>query len=147
MKNIVPYIMGVAAKSNIEKRQVGCVITAQSGILAEYIVSEGFNDENTHAEVAAIDNLPEIDLDELRLVAYVTHPPCPECAKKLAERGIDKVEVVEQFMKFDSDKLRYDLIDKDFIEWLFKVNFGVDKPYNAATVKHFLARDRDWETS
>lgn len=116
MEDIVKYIMGVAAKSNDEKRQVGCVITGENikHGTAEVIVSEGYNDHVHHAERNAINNMP-VQPPGAKLKAYVTHQPCPDCAKHLADAGITEIEVVEAFMKFDGDKLRYDLIDPEFV--------------------------------
>ncbi len=105
--------MGVASKSNIDKRQVGCVIT-----WGEEIVAEGYNIECVHAEIMALDvvvtegNISGHDYKNLEL--HVTHPPCPECAKAIARFGITKVHIVEAFMKFDGDKTRFDLVDGDF---------------------------------
>lgn len=112
--------MGVAAKSNIEKRQVGCVITGTEvsvGGAEERILAEGFNDAHHHAEAVAVARLRAEDRLQEGLVikAYVTHQPCPECAKTLADAGITEVEVIEAFMKFDSNKLRYDLIVPAFM--------------------------------
>lgn len=107
--------MGEAAKSNVEKRKVGCVIT-----LDDKIIATGFNTEEIHAEVAACESLIKLSScaglpEDCQLKAWVSHPPCPDCAKIMADHGITEVEVVEEFMKFDGDKLRYDLVDGDFM--------------------------------
>lgn len=127
MKDLTKYIMGVAAKSNVEKRQVGCAIT-----LGDTIVAEGYNiqgegvEPDVHAEIMALEvliaeaTIATVDFKDL--VLYVTHPPCPACAKAIASHGITKVEVVEAFMKFDGDKTRYDLVDGGFGEYLFICN-------------------------
>ena len=111
MENLTKYVMGVAAKSNVEKRKVGCVIT-----LNGKIVAEGFNDDE-HAEIAACRDMcaQALDIDSgLPYIAHVTHQPCPACARQLQEYGIVEVKVVEAFMKFDGDKPRFDLIDPMF---------------------------------
>lgn len=114
MQDLVKYVMGVASKSNVEKRQVGCILVDEKG----QIHAEGFNDEQGHAEWHACQYLvANADYHEKiygKLTAYVTHPPCPECAKLMTEHNVGKVEVVEAFMKFDGDKPRYDLIDGTF---------------------------------
>lgn len=112
--------MGVAAKSNVEKRQVGCIITYGDtrGPSDETICGSGFNDEDNHAEYNAVEDMQaraEYPGKYAKLTAYVTHPPCPECATLLASAGITDIEIVDEFMKFDSDKLRYDLIVPEFI--------------------------------
>lgn len=116
-KKIVEYVLGEAAKSNIEKRQVGAIIVAHHDDGSWDIVSRGYNVEDAHAEAMACEELfnneyvkPEGSI----LVCYVSHPPCPNCATLLAEHGVSNTEVVEAFMKFDGDKTRYDLIDPEF---------------------------------
>lgn len=115
--------MGVAAKSNVEKRQVGCVIT-----LADDIVAEGYNTESVHAEAMALEILVAEGkvhgTDYHKCVVHVTHQPCPECSKLILNHAITEVKVVEAFMKFDGDKIRYDLVDCDFGEKLILANPG-----------------------
>jgi len=111
VENLTKYVMGVAAKSNVEKRKVGCLLLDSSGD----IVGQGFNDVKVHAELNAIHNWkngPATDSQAVK--AIVTHPPCPDCARALQLVGIQRVEVVEAFMKFDGDKPRFDLIDPMF---------------------------------
>ena len=139
MKDIVKYVMAEAAKSNVEKRKVGCVITGRpltGG--SEHIWARGYNhtdheDVNgniMHAEAKACEQLvaEAIVTEGFALTAYVSHPPCPACAQLLADHGITKVEVVEEFMKFDGDKLRYDLIPSSTTRALAEVlTFGARK--------------------
>lgn len=121
MNDLTKYIMGVAAKSNIEKRQVGCVVTCHGDIVAE-----GYNNVFEHAETMALEAIVaegKISGHEYKdLELHVTHPPCPECAKAIANFGITKVHVVEAFMKFDGDKTRYDLVDGDYGQKLYNSN-------------------------
>lgn len=116
--------MGVAAKSNVEKRQVGCVIVWGDGVVSEgYNVDKTAFSEGVHAEIMALEQLiaeGTIASEDFKdFVLYVTHPPCPECAKAIASHGITKIEVVEAFMKFDGDKTRYDLVDGEFGKKLY----------------------------
>ncbi len=119
MENLTKYVLGVAAKSNVEKRQVGCIIVDN----CENIIAEGFNTEENatyeettmHAEVAAIamfNNSAPGQRGPFK--AYVTHAPCPACAKALTTNLISDVIVVDAFMKFDGDKTRFDLVDGNF---------------------------------
>lgn len=138
--------MGVAAKSNIEKRRVGCILVNEAG----EIIGEGFNDEEKHAEINAINSTRGFIQN---VKAYVTHQPCPECARALLRAGVTEVEVVEQFLKFDGDKLRLDLIPVSTIIALGEVlTFGARKykpnnwkeckdlsRYEAALLRHFYA--------
>lgn len=129
--------MGEAAKSNVEKRQVGCVIVdiTRNEIVAKGHNIEGPKDEygnnvtnlGTHAEAMALANFQDDGGD---YKVYVSHPPCPECAQLLADHGFTDVEVVEAFQKFDGDKLRYDLIDGKFISEVYTYlrNKSTDMP-------------------
>ena len=137
--------MGVAAKSNAEKRQVGCVIT-----LDGKVVAEGFNIEfpakdqpmpDEHAEAAACRDMCANALtikEGFGYIAHVTHPPCPACAKMLTEYGVTKVVVVEAFMKFDSDKVRFDLISGLFAIKCFKDQDSWNFAREAADIKTAL---------
>lgn len=128
MQEIIKYVMGEAAKSNVEKRQVGCVITNHGDIIAK-----GYNTEEVHAEAMACEELRQVqsnwskeDFKNSSLMLWVSHTPCPECAQLCSAYAINSVEVVEAFMKFDGDKLRYDLIDGEFAAKLYsrKPNWG-----------------------
>lgn len=118
-----------AAKSPCEKRKVGAVIVDS----LNKVVGKGHNyntepgpcecsDSSTydtviHAEVAAIRDMEQsLKTWRLPLTAYCTHTPCEDCQASLIEASIHKVVVVEQFMKFDSGKLNYDLIPPSWIE-------------------------------
>lgn len=139
MKEIIGYVFGEAAKSNIEKRKVGCVIVNRHG----EIVGKGYNHYEPcfdalhqieqHAEVSA---LKDASTNKARFTdgspytAYVSHAPCPDCAFKLAEAfGADiKIEVVKEFMKFDGDKTRYDLVPPSAVKGMAEVlTFGARK--------------------
>ena len=156
-----------ASKSPAKKRKVGAIIVDNNG----FVLSTGFNhnsidplgpceDENgytlpevVHAEVDAINKISGIQYIPSTLTMYITHPPCENCQKAINEADIDHVVVVNQFMKFDTDKLRYDLIPTSSTKALASVlTYGakkykpgnwrmVDDPnrYIAATLRHFEA--------
>ncbi|UIS54081.1 hypothetical protein ZHX_gp21 [Edwardsiella phage vB_EpP_ZHX] len=143
---LVAYVMGVAAKSNIEKRRIGCVIVDSKG----RVLGEGYNTSEVHAEIAAlksmlnrVSNADPVKANETRTV-YVTHQPCPACARQLAVvLGTDtKIEVVEAFLKFDGDKLRMDLIPPSATKALAEVlTFGARK-YKPNNWKNVEEADR-----
>jgi len=103
------------------KRKVGAVLVKQG------IYSTGFNHnpngdacelpdgttaaDTVHAEIAALNAYREKhkNLTPVAGTMYVTQPPCATCASVLEELQI-VVKVVEEFMKFDSAKPRYELI-------------------------------------
>lgn len=143
-KDIVSYVFGEAAKSNVEKRKVGCVIVDATG----KIMGTGHNKESNtapdlHAEMMALNQVtPSVCVKPCTV--YVSHEPCPDCAKNLADRlGTDtKIEVVKQFMKFDGDKLRYDLVPPSAIKALAEVlTFGARK-YKPNNWKQCEEQDR-----
>lgn len=110
-KDIVKYVLAEAAKSNVDKRKVGCVIANANGSIVAAGRNACFEDgeqPDIHAEEMACDEFEDNDTGPY--TAYVSQPPCPNCATILMDTGITKVEVVEEFIKFDGDKLRLDLI-------------------------------------
>lgn len=120
-KEIISYVFSEAAKSNIEKRKVGCVIVDKAGV----ILGRGYNTEGEHAEIAAL-----IDFEskvphtiERPVTVYVSQPPCPDCAGQLLKvfGPETRTEVVEAFMKFDGDKVRYDLVPPSAIKGMADV--------------------------
>lgn len=118
------YVLELAARSKCNNRKVGALLLdkhdtevgigwnhTKDGSPCEDIA--GATEANViHAEHAAIHqyfNQPSI-FPAIRML--VTHVPCPDCTKQIYEAfGPDfKIEVVGAFMKFDSGKLRYDLV-------------------------------------
>lgn len=141
-KEIISYVFSEAAKSNVEKRKVGCVIVDSKN----RILGKGFNINEPiegdhrngtlalHAEDAAIQDSKCNNKASLNwcypIIVYVSQPPCPDCAQKLInEFGTDvKIEVVKEFMKFDGDKLRYDLVPPSAVKAMAEVlTFGARK--------------------
>ena len=137
-----------ATKSPCHKRKVGAVIVDAQG----YIVSSGHNynlveghcednegktlDSVIHAEVATIANMKLLKAKK-PLTIYVTHNPCVNCLAEIKRVGIENIVVVEHFMKFDTSKLRYDLIPTSTTKALAQVlTYGAKKykPNNWQTV-------------
>lgn len=89
--------------------------------------------EVRHAEIAAITNFnaeyphPSAKPDTI----YVTHQPCDNCSKAIEVAGIVNVHIVEEFMKFDNDKLRYSLIPPSATKALAEVLTYGAKKYKA----------------
>lgn len=124
-------LLKVAAKSPCEKRKVGAIIVSANG----NIISVGYNhvpyesvfhqnceDEqgNTlptvvHAEDMAIQGLKKMVYVK-PLTMYVTHQPCENCQALILKSDVDNVEVINEFMKFDTGKTRYDLLPPLWIE-------------------------------
>lgn len=139
MEDIIKRVMAEAAKSNVDKRKVGCVIMGENG----EIYGVGHNTETlhhgpdflnvVHAEEMAIDEISPTIFQHIaeglcKPTLYVSHAPCKNCAMKILETGIAKIVVVEEFMKFDTDKIRYDLVPPRTIEMMAEViTFGAKK--------------------
>lgn len=159
-QELIKYVMGEAAKSNVEKRQVGALIVAHHSDGSWDIVGRGYNIKDTyessggtgaeaetvetHAEAMACEDLynSEYVLPEgTILTCYVTHPPCPACATLLAEHGVSNTEVVEAFMKFDGDKTRYDLVDPQFMTCCYDLL----KLSKSITTRQLLNSLRHWQ--
>lgn len=129
-----------AEKSPCKKRKVGAVIVTEFGeilskgynhIPAEYLlISKGCEDDNgkthstvVHAEIDAI--IPMFDYKDCTI--FVTHQPCENCQTAIDKAGL-KVHLVEQFMKFDTGKLRYGLIPPEATKALASVlTYGAKK--------------------
>ena len=130
----------LAKKSPCKKRKVGAVITDADGA----ILGAGYNhlidlhsnceditgatyDSVIHAEVDAIDNVVTNKKSKAAII-YVTHSPCETCAKAIKDAGIIHTVIVEDFMKFDTGKLRYSLIPPEMTRALAEVlTYGAKK--------------------
>ena len=138
-----------AAKSDCTARQVGAVLVNALG----HVLGQGHNNSPTcdciknqgactsdviHAEVACLnDVVPNASLvvyvTKETLIMYVTQPPCNECLIAINNfmREYDciiKIHICEQFLKFDDDKLRFDLIPDEWELYDAKVlTYGAKK--------------------
>lgn len=169
-----------AKKSKCKERQVGCIIVNKAG----GVIGRGYNYHNhcacntpdaafepiagcpngvTHAEAMTIEDAFYAEdaqdtsyWEDRTVTMYVTQPPCNECLKLIENAPATiKVHVCEQFLKFDDDKLRYDLILPEWETALAEVlTHGAKKykpnnwqqgeidRYVAATMRHWNAYRR-----
>lgn len=127
-----------ATKSPCHNRKVGAVIVDAKGEVIglghNYNLVEGPCEDSNgktlnsviHAEAAAIANMNNRYTKPLTI--YVTHNPCIGCLAEIKRVGIENIVVVEQFMKFDTSKLRYDLIPTSTTKALAQVlTYGAKK--------------------
>ena len=134
-----------AEKSPCRKRKVGAIIVDKVGevmgkghnhypaIAGKPVWHQGCEDKdgNTkpeviHAEIAAILSL-DLSYNTRGSYIYVTHKPCESCQKAIDEAGLEVI-LVEDFMKFDTGKLRYSLVPPKAIKELAKVlTYGAKK--------------------
>lgn len=139
-KQVFKRVAQVAAMSPASKRKVGAVLY-RSGV--EMCIGYNYNpNESTcedvsgetlpdvvHAEIACLNRAKMVLSDEAiaQCVMYVSHQPCINCEAALNAAGV-QYEVVEEFLKFDGDKLRYDLVPPSAIEAMAAVlTFGARK--------------------
>jgi len=150
MNEFEQLALDTAVASPCKKRKVGAVLTDGE------LIFKGVNHERTshccedeqgntkdtvvHAEIAALGELKRwlCTEDKISIICkdwslYVTHQPCVKCRKAIAELEEQYpiyiiIKVVEEFMKFDADKLRYDLIPPSAMKALAEVlTYGAKK--------------------
>lgn len=147
-------------QSPCKKRKVAAVITDKDNFELAY----GFNidhdaedgcgnelDKNrpglVHAEIAALEELAVSDLTfkpEASKI-YITHPPCENCAKEIKKAGIQEVIISDQFMKFDTGKLRYSLIPPEATKALAEVLTYGAKKYKPNNWREVDDTSRYWD--
>lgn len=145
-----------AQKSPCQKRKVGAIIVSKDGD----IIGTGHNSFGTqtnkpcedvlglthpdviHAEIMAINDVESYSPGSLKdATIYVTHQPCENCADAIVAAGL-KLHVVQSFMKFDTDKLRYDLIPPEAMKALAEVLTYGAKKYKPGNWKNAPDLDR-----
>ena len=150
-----------AKLSPCAKRKVGAVAVGDG----EYTTGHNYNPTGDACELPGGDTSPDVVHAEVAAVKaykhkwgswptsiYVTQPPCADCVKYLQDKGITNIIVVEEFMKFDSAKLRYELIPPSTTFALSRVlTYGARKykpnnwkkgdieRYTGAAMRHFEA--------
>lgn len=141
MDKLSQLAIDTAKASPCKKRKVGAVISdLDNEVLA---VGHNFHTSNKpcedangvtdpaviHAEHAAITRYlnSEPDLAKFTKI-HVTHQPCEACLIRIKSAEINKVIVVDAFMKFDTDKLRYDLVPPSAFRALAEIlTYGAKK--------------------
>lgn len=130
-----------AANSMCRKRKVGAVLV---GANDRYSRGHNYNtapgpcedsegntkDSVMHAEVAAVRAWQKTHGPLKASAVYVTQPPCDACKRELRSVGISdaQIHVVTDFLKFDSNKLKYELIPPSATEALATVlTYGAKK--------------------
>jgi len=136
---IAKLVLEEAAKSPCKKRKVGAVIVDDRG----EVIAKGYNynprsenceddfsntyPEVIHAEISAIMDAHIIKSSLKDCTIYISHPPCDNCKKAIKENGM-VYKVIKDFMKWDKDKLKYNLIPPFALKELAKVlTYGAKK--------------------
>ena len=106
----------VSAESKCPRTQVGCVILAESGLLApgfnghasggpnEWEFSTEGNPEVVHAELNALGKMLEQGVSAKGATVYVTLSPCMECSKLLVRAKVKRVVYSCDYRKDDGLK-------------------------------------------
>lgn len=139
-----------AKKSKCTKRQVGAILVMTN---TGRVMGQGHNysttcpcndrtgwvgecpDDIIHAEVDCLKNVLRNHFiqNNMEYTMFITQPPCNDCCvaiedfEKTNKCKID-IHVCEEFMKFDDDKVRYDLIPPEWETALAEVlTYGAKK--------------------
>merc|ERR1711916_123056 len=74
------------------------------------IIYQRTSEDVIHAEVAAIKDMEGKNNVGDEIILYVSYPPCANCSANIEQSGIEKVVIVDSFMKFDAKKLHFELV-------------------------------------
>lgn len=148
-----------AKKSNCTKRKVGAILVVNGLGL---VIGQGHNystmcscndgdainrcpDDVIHAEIACLNNSINNESygvkENWKYTIFITQPPCNNCIDKIKlyseqyDCSID-IHVCEEFMKFDDDKLRYDLIPPEWETALAEILTYGAKKYKPNNWRH-----------
>lgn len=109
----------VSQESKCPRAKVGCVILAESGLLApgfnghasggpnEWEFSVEGNPEVVHAELNCLGKMLEQGVSAKGATVYVTLSPCLECAKLLVRSKVKRVVYAQAYRKEDGIKYLY----------------------------------------
>lgn len=107
------YAIRTSKESKCPRKQVGCIIVAESGMIApglngmasggpnEWEYSEQGNEEVVHAEMQALGKILEQGVSAKGSTVYVTLSCCIECAKLLVRAKVNRVVYLESYRKLD----------------------------------------------
>jgi len=108
-KMYLTFAFAAASESKCPRKQVGCVVVLDSGIIApgfngmasggpnEWAFSDTGNPEVVHAELNALGKCLEQGLSVKGATMYLTYSPCIECAKLIVRAGVKRVVYVEEY--------------------------------------------------
>jgi deoxycytidylate deaminase len=156
-QDIYNLVATLAANSKCKKRKVGAAIITNNKLVAfgyNMNTVSGPCEENgktvntvLHAEQVALNYLRSRTEAITKLInketkIYVSFEPCLNCRTEIRNAGINKIIIVPEFMKFDKDKLRYELIPPIVLTALAKVlTYGAEK-YKPHNWKNCIDTDR-----
>lgn len=124
------YAIRTAQESKCPRKQVGCIILAESGMVSpglnghasggpnEWDYKEDGDPEVVHAEMQALGKMLEQGVSAKGATVYVSLSPCLECSKLLVRAKVKRVVYLEDYRKTDGlDYLiRYNILVEKFKE-------------------------------
>lgn len=121
------YAIRTSQESKCPRKQVGCIVVAESGMIApglngmasggpnEWEYSEHGNEEVVHAEMQALGKMLEQGVSAKNSSVYLTLSPCIHCAKLLVRAKVSRVVYLESYRKTDG------------LDYLIKYNICVEQ--------------------
>ena len=103
------YAQMAASESKCPRTHVGCVVVAESGMIApgfnghasggpnEWPWTPNGDPEVVHAELNALGKMLEQGVSAKGATIYLTHSPCLECAKLLVRAKVARVVYKEKY--------------------------------------------------
>lgn len=164
IKKLSAKALETAALSKCKKRKVGATVALIDPDGSLYACASGYNynsdgndfceDENgktlstiVHAEIAALDAFKTIYPAFTPNAIFITHAPCTACLDAVFAAGIeaDGIHIAEQFMKFDTTKIRMDLLPASAVQYaenskLFK-QYLIAKELQSSSKLHRLGKE------
>ena len=98
-----------ATRSSCERLNVGCILVNDNRIIAQgyngyisgcehsMIIRDGHNIATIHAEQNTIVDCAKRGVSCNNCTAYITHFPCYNCMKIIAESGIKEIKYIEDY--------------------------------------------------
>ena len=98
-----------ATRSSCERLNVGCILVNDNRIIAQgyngyisgcehsMIIRDGHNIATIHAEQNTIVDCAKRGVSCNNCTAYITHFPCYNCMKIIAESGIKEINYIEDY--------------------------------------------------
>lgn len=107
------FAVRAAQESKCPRKQVGCIILADSGMVSpglnghasggpnEWEFKEEGDPEVVHAEMQALGKMLEQGVSAKGATVYVSLSPCLECSKLLVRAKVSRVVYLEDYRKTD----------------------------------------------
>lgn len=112
-KLYIDFALRIAQESKCPRKQVGCIILCESGMLSpgfnghncggpnEWTFQEDGNPEVVHGELNALGKMLEQGVSAKGSTVYVSLSCCLECAKLLVRARVKRVVYLEEYRKVD----------------------------------------------